>query len=55
VPIPGTKRVKYLEENAGARDVELTAEDMRRIDQIAPLGVAAGTRYPEQGMKTVNG
>ena len=55
VPIPGTKRVKYLEENAGARDVKLTSEDMRRIDQIAPVGVAAGTRYPEQGMKTVNG
>ena len=54
-PIPGTKRVKYLEENAGAMTVELTAADMRRIDQIAPLGVAAGTRYPEGGMRTVNG
>jgi aryl-alcohol dehydrogenase-like predicted oxidoreductase len=54
VPIPGTKRVKYLEENAGAREVKLTADDMRRIDEIAPLGVAAGTRYPEGGMKTVN-
>jgi aryl-alcohol dehydrogenase-like predicted oxidoreductase len=55
VPIPGTKRVRYLEENAGARDVRLTAADMRRIDEIAPVGVAAGTRYPEGGMKTVNG
>ncbi|MFL5560710.1 MAG: aldo/keto reductase [Gemmatimonadaceae bacterium] len=55
VPIPGTKRVRYLEENAGARDVRLTADDMRRIDQIAPVGIAAGTRYPEGGMKTVNG
>jgi aryl-alcohol dehydrogenase-like predicted oxidoreductase len=55
VPIPGTKRVRYLEENAGARDVRLTPADMRRIDEIAPKGVAAGTRYPEQGMKTVNG
>jgi aryl-alcohol dehydrogenase-like predicted oxidoreductase len=54
VPIPGTKRVKYLEENVGALDVELTPEDLRRIDQIAPLGVAAGTRYPEGGMATVN-
>ena len=54
VPIPGTKRVKYLEENAGARDVRLSAQDMKRIDEIAPLGVAAGTRYPEGGMKTVN-
>jgi aryl-alcohol dehydrogenase-like predicted oxidoreductase len=55
VPIPGTKRVRYLEENAGARDVRLSDADMRRIDEIAPKGVAAGTRYPEGGMKTVNG
>jgi aryl-alcohol dehydrogenase-like predicted oxidoreductase len=55
VPIPGTKRVRYLEENAAARDVRLSAADMKRIDEIAPAGVAAGSRYPEQGMKTVNG
>jgi aryl-alcohol dehydrogenase-like predicted oxidoreductase len=54
VPIPGTKRVKYLEENVGALDVTLTAEDLRRIEAIAPKGVAAGTRYPEGGMATVN-
>jgi aryl-alcohol dehydrogenase-like predicted oxidoreductase len=54
VPIPGTKRVKYLEENVGALDVKLGAADLRRIDEIAPLGVAAGTRYPEAGMGTVN-
>jgi aryl-alcohol dehydrogenase-like predicted oxidoreductase len=54
VPIPGTKRVKYLEENVGALSVTLTAEDLRRIDAIAPKGVAAGTRYPEGGMATVN-
>ena len=54
VPIPGTKRVKYLEENVGALNVKLTPEDMRRIDAIAPKGVAAGTRYPEGGMATVN-
>jgi aryl-alcohol dehydrogenase-like predicted oxidoreductase len=54
VPIPGTKRVKYLEENVGAVDVRLTAADLRRIDEIAPKGVAAGTRYPEAGMATVN-
>ena len=53
VPIPGTKRVKYLEENVGALDVVLTAEDMARIDEIAPKGVAAGQRYPEQMMKLV--
>ena len=54
VPIPGTKRVKYLEENAGAREVRLSGADMKRIDEIAPVGVAAGGRYPEQGMKSVN-
>jgi aryl-alcohol dehydrogenase-like predicted oxidoreductase len=54
VPIPGTKRVKYLEENAGALTVTLTPDDIRRIDAIAPKGVAAGTRYPEGGMATVN-
>ena len=53
-PIPGTKRVKYLEENVGALDVRLTPDDLRRIDAIAPHGVAAGTRYPEAGMGTVN-
>jgi aryl-alcohol dehydrogenase-like predicted oxidoreductase len=54
VPIPGTKRVKYLEENVGALDVELTPEDLRRINEIAPQGIAAGMRYPEGGMATVN-
>ncbi|HET7457364.1 MAG TPA: aldo/keto reductase [Gemmatimonadaceae bacterium] len=54
VPIPGTKRVSYLEENVGALDVQLAPDDMRRIDAIAPLGVAAGTRYPEASMHTVN-
>ncbi len=54
VPIPGTKRRKYLEENVGALDVHLTADDLRRIDKIAPKGVAAGARYPEAAMKAVN-
>ncbi|HEX6036912.1 aldo/keto reductase [Longimicrobium sp.] len=54
VPIPGTKRVKYLEENAGAADVELSADDLRRIDEVFPVGAAAGTRYPEAGMRNVN-
>jgi aryl-alcohol dehydrogenase-like predicted oxidoreductase len=54
VPIPGTKRVKYLEENVGALDVTLTAADMSRIDAIAPRGVAAGERYPEGGMRSVS-
>jgi aryl-alcohol dehydrogenase-like predicted oxidoreductase len=46
VPIPGTKRVGYLEENAGACDVELTAQELARLDAIAPRDVAAGARYP---------
>ena len=47
VPIPGTKRVRYLEENAAAVDVELTDEDLARLDDVAPLGVAAGERYAD--------
>jgi aryl-alcohol dehydrogenase-like predicted oxidoreductase len=54
VPIPGTKRRKYLEENIGALDVRLTPEDLRRINEVAPKGVAAGTRYPEAMMSAVN-
>jgi aryl-alcohol dehydrogenase-like predicted oxidoreductase len=55
VPIPGTKRRAYLEENVKALDVRLTAADTHRIDEVAPLGVTAGTRYPEGGMLTING
>jgi aryl-alcohol dehydrogenase-like predicted oxidoreductase len=47
VPIPGTKRVKYLEENAAAADVQLSDEDLQRLDEIAPPGVAAGDRYAD--------
>jgi aryl-alcohol dehydrogenase-like predicted oxidoreductase len=54
VPIPGTKRVKYLEENVGAVDVTLTRRDLERIDEIAPQGVAAGARYSEAGMRTID-
>jgi aryl-alcohol dehydrogenase-like predicted oxidoreductase len=53
IPIPGTKRRKYLEENTGALEVKLSAEDLRRIDEVAPRGAAAGLRYPEQMMKSV--
>lgn len=53
VPIPGTKRRKYLEENAGALGVSLTRDELRRIDEAAPKGVAAGLRYPEHMMKSV--
>jgi len=52
VPIPGTKRVSYLDENIGALNVKLSAEDLERINEIAPKGVAAGERYPD--MKSVN-
>ena len=52
VPIPGTKRRKYLEENAAATGVNLTDEDLARIDEAAPKGVAAGDRYPD--MSSVN-
>lgn len=50
VPIPGTKRRKYLEENVAASKVKLTKDDLRRIEEIAPKGVAAGPRYPEAMM-----
>jgi aryl-alcohol dehydrogenase-like predicted oxidoreductase len=55
VPIPGTKRRKYLEENVAAIDVKLSADDLRRIEEIFPTGAAAGERYPEHMMKIVNG
>ena len=52
VPIPGTKRRKYLEENAAAAVIELTAAELARIDEVAPKGVAIGERYPD--MRSVN-
>ena len=52
-PIPGTKRVKYLEENAGATQVKLSADELRHLDELLPLGAAAGTRYPEAMMAMV--
>ena len=54
VPIPGTKRVKYLEENVDALAVQLTPEDLARINKAAPVGAAAGTRYAEAAMRNVN-
>ena len=53
VPIPGTKRRKYLEENAGVAGVELTEEDLRRIEEAMPRGSAAGERYSEEMMRAV--
>jgi aryl-alcohol dehydrogenase-like predicted oxidoreductase len=52
VPIPGTKRRSYLEQNVEAEEIELSAEDLARIDEAAPVGVAAGDRYPD--MSAVN-
>jgi aryl-alcohol dehydrogenase-like predicted oxidoreductase len=54
VPIPGTKHIKYLDQNIGALDVKLSDEDLRRLDEILPPGAAAGQRYHERGMETVN-
>jgi aryl-alcohol dehydrogenase-like predicted oxidoreductase len=55
VPIPGTKRRKYLEENVSAIGVKLSEDNLRRIDEIFPTGAAAGLRYPEHMMSIVNG
>ena len=55
VPIPGTKRRNYLEENAAAIHITLTSEDLRRIDEVAPKGAVAGGRYDEGGMRFLNG
>ena len=54
VPIPGTKRVRYLDENIGALEVKLSEADLKRLDQILPPGAASGQRYHERGMETVN-
>jgi len=54
VPIPGTKHVRYLDQNIGALEVKLSDEDLQRLDQILPPGAAAGDRYHERGMATVN-
>jgi aryl-alcohol dehydrogenase-like predicted oxidoreductase len=51
VPIPGTKRVNYLEENVAAADIELTDDDLRRLDEAFPVGAAEGERYPAEAMK----
>lgn len=54
VPIPGTKRQKYLEQNAQAVNLNLTTDDLARIDRALPRGAAAGERYPEPAMRRVN-
>ncbi len=52
VPIPGTKRVAYVEQNAAAVEVQLSAEDLAALDEAAPAGAAAGERYPD--MSSIN-
>jgi aryl-alcohol dehydrogenase-like predicted oxidoreductase len=54
IPIPGTKRRERLEENLLALEIELSKDDLQRIEEAAPMGFAAGTRYPEAAMNTVN-
>ena len=54
MPIPGTKRVKYLDENIGALDVRLSDEDLKRLDDILPPGAASGERYAPQAMASLN-
>ena len=54
VPIPGTKRRKYLEENVAALKVGLTADDLARLDQIMPRNAASGARYPDEMMRAIN-
>jgi aryl-alcohol dehydrogenase-like predicted oxidoreductase len=54
VPIPGTKRVRYLDENIAALEVKLSEADLKRLDEILPPGAASGQRYHERGMETVN-
>jgi aryl-alcohol dehydrogenase-like predicted oxidoreductase len=53
-PIPGTRRIKYLEENVAAADITLSAADLEALDEAAPVGAAAGTRYSEAGMAALN-
>ena len=55
IPIPGTKRRKYLEENVAALNVDLSPNDLRRIEEVAPKGAVSGQRYPEAMMHLVNG
>jgi aryl-alcohol dehydrogenase-like predicted oxidoreductase len=54
VPIPGTKHVKYLDQNIGALDVALTDDELKRLDAILPPGAAVGERYHASGMAAVN-
>ena len=54
IAIPGTKHIKYLEENSASENVQLTPEDLQSIEAIMPAGIVSGTRYPEMFMKHLN-
>ena len=54
VPIPGTKRIKYLEQNASAAAIKLNEDELNKLEASFPQGVTAGTRYPERAMNSVN-
>ena len=54
VPIPGTKRIKYLEENAKAVEIEFTEDELKQIEDVVPMNAVAGLRYAESGMKSLN-
>ncbi len=54
MPIAGTKRRVYLDENLGALEVTLTPQDLARIDEVAPRGAASGARYAEEALRRVN-
>jgi aryl-alcohol dehydrogenase-like predicted oxidoreductase len=55
VPIPGSRRIERLEENAAAADVSLSDNELHRLEVIAPVGAAVGLRYPEPMMAALNG
>jgi aryl-alcohol dehydrogenase-like predicted oxidoreductase len=55
IPIPGTTRREHLQENLEALDIELSPDDLARIDAVAPKGAASGPRYPEGALQFVNG
>jgi aryl-alcohol dehydrogenase-like predicted oxidoreductase len=54
ITIPGTKRVKYLEENIASENIKLSKKDLQSIEAIMPVGIASGTRYPEKFMSILN-
>lgn len=54
-PIPGTTKIKHIEENVAATEIKLTADELKQIDEVMPKGITSGLRYPESMMKIING